>query len=259
MDFSKLEFWFVVGSQELYGSEVLETVARRGAEMAESISACAYVPCKLVYKGTMKTSAEITGVIRDANYSGSCCGVIVWCHTFSPGKMWIEGLRMLQKPYCHFATQYNRNIPYKEIDMDFMNLNQAAHGDREHGHIGARTLMNRKIIAGYWQDDEPLREIGQWMRSAVGYKAGRELRVMRFGDNMREVAVTEGDKVEAQIRFGWQVNTWPVGYLAEEIEKVSKSDIDSEFLKYKEKYELSTNNIDAVRYQARMEIAMGRI
>ena len=148
--------------------------------------------------------------------------------------MWIEGLRLLQKPYCHLATQYNRSIPYEDIDMDFMNLNQAAHGDREHGYIGARLRLGRKVVAGYWQDEEPLRELGAWMRSAIGYKASRELRVMRFGDNMRQVAVTEGDKVEAQIKFGWQVNTWPVGFLVEELNNVSETDIDRRMEYYRE-------------------------
>jgi L-arabinose isomerase len=259
MDLSQLEFWLVIGSQDLYGSAVLETVAQRGAEMAEWISASGYIPCKLIDKGVMKTADEITSVMKDASHADNCCGVVAWCHTFSPSKMWIEGLRLLQKPYCHFATQYNRSIPDKDIDMDFMNLNQAAHGDREHGYIGARLRLKRKIIAGYWQDEEPLRELGSWMRSAAGYKASRELRVMRFGDNMREVAVTEGDKVEAQIKFGWQVNTWPVGYLAEEISKVTDADIDAKMASYEEKYELATGNLDAVRYQAREEIAMRRI
>jgi L-arabinose isomerase len=173
--------------------------------------------------------------------------------------MWIEGLRLLQKPYCHLATQYNRSIPYEDIDMDFMNLNQAAHGDREHGYIGARLRLGRKVIAGYWQDEEPLCELGAWMRSALGYKASRDLRVMRFGDNMRQVAVTEGDKIEAQIKFGWQVNAWPVGFLVEEAGKVSQVDIDKKMAYYREKYELATDDVDAVRYQARMEIAMSRI
>jgi L-arabinose isomerase len=259
MDFSKLEFWFVVGSQDLYGTAVLETVTQRGTEMAAWISASGDIPCRLIYKGTMKTANEITQVMKDANHSDSCCGVVAWCHTFSPSKMWIEGLRLLQKPYCHFATQYNRSIPDTEIDMDFMNLNQAAHGDREHGFIGARLRLGRKIIVGYWQDDAPLRELGAWMRSAAGYKASRELRVMRFGDNMREVAVTEGDKVEAQIKLGWQVNTWPVGYLAEEIGRVTQADIHLRMLEYSDIYELATDSIDAVRYQARLEIAMERI
>lgn len=259
MQMKNLEFWFVVGSQFLYGTEVLDTVAERAAEMAERISASHHIPCRFVYKGTMKTTEEITNVMKSANREDNCCGVVTWCHTFSPSKMWIEGLRLLQKPYCHFATQYNRSIPDKEIDMDFMNLNQAAHGDREHGFIGARMRLVRKIVVGFWQDEEPLEELGSWMRAAVGHKVSRELRVMRFGDNMREVAVTEGDKVEAQMKFGWQVNTWPVGYLAEEIDKITDADIDAKIIEYKEKYEVATENIDAVRYQAREELAMQHI
>lgn len=259
MELKNLEFWFVVGSQSLYGGEVLAAVAQRAAEMAEKISASPFIPCRLIYKGTMKTADEITTVMMDANREDNCCGVVTWCHTFSPSKMWIEGLRLLQKPYCHFATQYNRSIPDKEIDMDFMNLNQAAHGDREHGFIGARLRLARKVIVGYWQDNQPLEELGTWMRAAAGYKASRELRVMRFGDNMREVAVTEGDKIEAQIKFGWQVNTWPVGYLSDEIQKVSEADINARLQAYQENYDLATENVDAVRYQVREELAMRRI
>lgn len=259
MQTNNLEFWFVVGSQDLYGTQVLDTVAARSAEMAQYISTSQPIPWQLVYKGTMKTAEEITNVFKAANREDKCCGVVTWCHTFSPSKMWIEGLRLLQKPFCHFATQYNRSIPDKEIDMDFMNLNQSAHGDREHGFIGARMRLTRKIIVGYWQDEEPLEEMGGWMRAAVGYKASRELRVMRFGDNMREVAVTEGDKVEAQIKFGWQVNTWPVGYLAEAIDKISEADIDAKIIEYNKKYEFATDNVSAVRYQAREELAMQRI
>ena len=259
MELNKLDFWFVVGSQTLYGADVLKTVAERAAEMAECISASPSVPCRLVYKGTMKTAEEITRVMKDANREDSCCGVVTWCHTFSPSKMWIEGLSLLQKPLCHFATQYNRGIPGQDIDMDFMNLNQAAHGDREHGFIGARLRLNRKIIVGFWQDEAPLSALGVWMRAAAGFKASRELRIMRFGDNMREVAVTEGDKVEAQIKFGWQVNTWPVGYLAEEIGKVTEAEIDAKILEYKALYELNTVSADAVRYQAREELAMHRL
>ncbi len=146
------EFWFVVGSQFLYGPDVLETVATRAQEMADRLNASGNLPCKLVYKVTAKTSQEITDVVREANYDMKCAGIITWCHTFSPSKMWINGFAALQKPYCHFATQYNRSIPNDEIDMDFMNLNQAAHGDREHGFIAARLRMPRKVIAGYWED-----------------------------------------------------------------------------------------------------------
>ena len=220
------EFWFVVGSQFLYGPEVLETVANRAAEMTEVLNASGNLPCKIVYKVTAKTNKEIADVVREANYDPHCAGIITWCHTFSPSKMWINGFVDLQKPYCHFATQYNREIPNEEIDMDFMNLNQAAHGDREHGFIAARLRMPRKIIAGYWQDEEVQKRLGRWMRTAVGVAVSRELKVMRFGDNMREVAVTEGDKVEVQAKLGWQVNTWAVGDLVKVMNEVTDAEID---------------------------------
>ena len=165
---NKTEFWFVVGSQFLYGPEVLETVANRAAEMVENMNASGKLPYKLVYKVTAKTNQEIAEVVKEANYDENCCGIITWCHTFSPSKMWINGFVNLQKPYCHFATQYNREIPNEEIDMDFMNLNQAAHGDREHGFIAARLRMPRKVIAGYWQDADVQERLGRWMRACRG-------------------------------------------------------------------------------------------
>lgn len=253
------EFWFVVGSQFLYGDEVLETVAKRAEEMAEKMNASGVLPCKVVYKVTAKTPEEVTKVVKEANYNDCCAGIITWCHTFSPSKMWINGFALLQKPYCHFATQYNREIPNEEIDMDFMNLNQAAHGDREHGFIAARLRMPRKVIAGYWQDEEVLSRLGDWMRSAVGYAFSKDLKVMRFGDNMREVAVTEGDKVEAQTKLGWQVNTWPVGTLVEYIDAVTEAEVDALMAEYSEKYVMNTDNIPAVRYQAKEEIAMKKL
>ena len=252
------EFWFIVGSQHLYGPEVLDTVAERAAEMAEKINASELIPCKFVYKATVKTPDEVTAVIKEANYDDNCLGIVTWCHTFSPSKMWINGFSMLQKPYCHFATQYNREIPNEEIDMDFMNLNQAAHGDREHGFIGARMGMPRKIIMGYWQDEAPLKELGLWMRSAVGYAESRNLKVVRFGDNMRQVAVTEGDKVGVQMQLGWQVNTWAVGDLVAEMNKVTEAEIDTLIEEYKEKYTFNTDDIASVRYQAKEEIAIKR-
>lgn len=253
------EFWFIVGSQHLYGPEVLDTVAARAAEMAEKINANELIPCKFVYKATVKTPDEVTAVIKEANYDDNCAGIVTWCHTFSPSKMWINGFSILQKPYCHFATQYNREIPNKEIDMDFMNLNQAAHGDREHGFIGARMGMPRKIIMGYWQDEAPLKELGLWMRSAIGYAESRNLKVVRFGDNMRQVAVTEGDKVGVQMKLGWQVNTWAVGDLVAEMDKVTEAEIDALMAEYAEKYIMNTDDVATVRYQAKEEIAIKRI
>ncbi|MCI9364229.1 MAG: L-arabinose isomerase [Oscillospiraceae bacterium] len=253
------EFWFVVGSQFLYGPEVLETVAARGAEMARTMSESGNLPCPLVYKATVKTDAEITQIMREANYDDKCCGVVTWCHTFSPSKMWIHGFDLLQKPYCHLATQYNRKIPNEEIDMDFMNLNQAAHGDREHGFIGARMHLPRKVVAGYWQDKNVQQELGDWMRAAIGYDFSRNLRIIRFGDNMRDVAVTEGDKVEAQIKLGWQVDYWPVGHLVETMEAVSDAEVDAKMDEYKARYDFATEDTATVRYQALEEVAMRKI
>ena len=253
------EFWFVVGSQSLYGDEVLQTVDARAKEMAEKLSAAPEIPCKVVYKLTVKSEVEATKVMKEANADDRCAGVITWCHTFSPSKMWIHGLSLLQKPWCHFATQYNRHIPNEEIDMDFMNLNQAAHGDREHGFIGARLRMPRKVVAGYWQDADVQERLGAWMRAAVGYAFSKSLKVMRFGDNMRNVAVTEGDKVEVQKKLGWQVNTWPVGKLVEYINAVTDAEVDALMAEYQEKYVMNTDNLASVRYQAKEEIAMKKM
>ena len=259
MAFNDYEFWFVVGSQYLYGPEVLETVAARAQEMTDELNACGILPCKIIYKVTAKTNKEISDVVRQANYDTRCAGIITWCHTFSPSKMWINGLANLQKPYCHFATQYNKTIPNDEIDMDFMNLNQAAHGDREHGFIAARLRIARKIIAGYWKEDDVRNKLADWMRAAVGVAFSKSLSVMRFGDNMREVAVTEGDKVEVQTKLGWQVNTWAVGDLVAEMDKVTDSEIDALYNEYLSSYELNTDNTDAIRYQAREEIAIKKM
>jgi len=255
----KRNFWLLVGSQTLYGDDVLRTVDERAAEMVEYLNASGKLPYALLYKGTAKSNGEITAVIREANYDKECTGIITWCHTFSPSKMWINGLAALQKPYCHLATQYNREIPNSEIDMDFMNLNQAAHGDREHGFIAARLRIPRKVIAGYWKDGRVTERLGSWMRSAVGVAVSKELRVMRFGDNMREVAVTEGDKVEAQAKLGWQVNTWAVGDLVKEMHTVTELEIDALMAEYRAKYDIATENIEAIRYQAREEIAIEKM
>ncbi len=259
MNMKDKEFWFIVGSQFLYGGEVLTTVANRAEEMAEALNKSGNLPCKLVYKVTAKTNAEITQTIKQANYNDNCIGIVTWCHTFSPSKMWINGLVSLQKPWCHFATQYNKEIPNDEIDMDFMNLNQAAHGDREHGFIGARLRSARKVIAGYWQDAQMQKRLGDWMRVAYGVAFSKELKVMRFGDNMREVAVTEGDKVEVQAKLGWQVNTWPVGLLVQTMGTITATEIEAKMAEYNEKYTMNTNDIDSVRYQAREEIAMKKL
>ncbi len=253
----KYNFWFVVGSQDLYGKEVLKTVAERAAEMAKEMSKG--LPYELIYKVTAMSNSQITSIIKEANFDDSCAGIITWCHTFSPSKMWINGLASLQKPYCHFATQYNKEITNDDIDMDFMNLNQAAHGDREHGFIAARLRMPRKVIAGYWQNPDVLKRIGDWMKAAVGVAVSKNMKVMRFGDNMREVAVTEGDKVEVQTKLGWQVNTWAVGDLVKEMNAVTEEEIDALMAEYTSKYDIATDNLYAIRYQAREEIAMKKM
>ena len=251
------EFWFVVGSQFLYGQEVLNTVEKRSREMAEELSK--HLPFPLVYKVTAKTSNEISSVIKESNYSDDCLGIITWCHTFSPSKMWLNGLSGLQKPYCHFATQYNEKIPNEKIDMDFMNLNQSAHGDREHGFISTRLRIPRKVIAGYWKKETVVNRIADWMRAAYGFYVSKNMKVMRFGDNMREVAVTEGDKVEAQKKLGWEVNTWAVGDLVKEMNAVTEKEIDKLFDEYFSQYDVNTDDLSAIRYQAREEIAIKKM
>lgn len=251
------EFWFVVGSQDLYGQEVLDTVAERAAEMASYLSE--KLPYPLVYKVTAMSSSQITKVMKEANYDDNCAGIVTWCHTFSPSKMWLNGLELLQKPYCHLATQYNLEIPNKEIDMDFMNLNQAAHGDREHGFIGARLRKARKVIAGYWKDEEVICRLSDFMRVCIGIDFSKNLRVMRFNDNMRDVAVTEGDKVEAQKKLGWEVNSWAVGDLVKEMNAVSEEEVDTLYEEYVRLYDVNTENTEAIRYQAKEEIAMKKM
>lgn len=253
----KYNFWFVVGSQLLYGPEVLETVEARAKEMAEEMSK--HLPYPLVYKVTAKSNQQIADIVKEANYDDSCAGIVTWCHTFSPSKMWINGFANLQKPYLHFATQYNREIPNEEIDMDFMNLNQAAHGDREHGFIAARLRMPRKVICGYWKDEDVQARIGSWQKAAIGVAVSKTMKVMRFGDNMREVAVTEGDKVEVQTKLGWQVNTWAVGDLVKVMNAVTDAEVDALMEEYKANYDFATDNVDAIRYQAREEIAMKKM
>jgi L-arabinose isomerase len=253
------EFWLLVGSQFLYGNETLKQVEQHANLIAKGLNDSAAIPCRVVYKETMKKGEEIEKWVKEANYDDSCAGIITWMHTFSPSKMWINGLNLLQKPYCHLHTQFNRNIPDQEIDMDFMNLNQSAHGDREHGFIAARMRLDRKIVVGYWEDLDIQAKLGKWMRSSIGAIESRKLKVMRFGDNMRNVAVTEGDKVEVQMKLGWQVNTWGVGDLIKEIENVTEKEIDNQMETYRKLYSFATEDFLSVRYQAKAEIAMRKL
>ncbi len=251
------QFWFVVGSQDLYGEEVLQIVAERAAEMAGFLTE--RLPYPLVYKVTAMSSGQITKVVKEANYDDDCLGVVTWCHTFSPSKMWLTGLELLQKPWCHLATQYHQEIPNEEIDMDFMNLNQAAHGDREHGFIGARLRKARKVIAGHWTDPEVIGRLAAFEKVCVGIDFSRNMKVMRFNDNMRDVAVTEGDKVEAQKKLGWEVNSWAVGDLVKEMNAVTEEEIDALVAEYKASYDIATDNMESIRYQAREEIAIKKM
>lgn len=253
------EFWLLIGSQFLYGQEVLDTVDARGREMEQELNASGLLPCKLVYKATVKTTDEITKLMKEANYDDACAGVVTWCHTFSPSKMWLDGIQLLQKPYCQLHTQYHRDIPNDEIDMDFMNLNQAAHGDREHGFLAARLRKPKKIVVGYWKDEPFRKELGDWMRAAVGAAVSRSTRCIRFGDNMRDVAVTEGDKIEAQKKFGWHVDYWPVGHIVETMQTITDAEIDAKVAEYLDRYTLETQDLQAVRYQAHEELAIRKI
>ena len=260
------EFWFVVGSQFLYGPEVLETVAARASEMADVLNASGNLPCKLVYKVTAKTNKEIADVVREANYDPHCAGIITWCHTFSPSKMWINGFVDLQKPYCHFATQYNREIPNEEIDMDFMNLNQSAHGDREFGHMVSRMRKNRKVVVGHWQDPKAQAKIAVWMRVAAAWADAQDMLIIRFGDQMNNVAVTDGDKVEAELKLGYHVDYCPVNDLMEYYDTVEDKDIEElvgqYFAEYDHVPELEDKKTEAytkVWNSAKAEIAIRRI
>ena len=249
--------WFVVGSQDLYGEEVLKTVAERAKEMADYLSE--RLPYPLEYKVTAMSSGQITRVMKEANYDDECLGVVTWCHTFSPSKMWLTGLDLLQKPWCHLATQYNLEIPNAEIDMDFMNLNQAAHGDREHGFIGARLRKPRKVVAGYWKDEKVIERLCEFEKVCAGVDFSKNLKVMRFNDNMRDVAVTEGDKVEAQKVLGWEVNSWAVGDLVKEMDAVTEEEVEALYNEYLSLYDVNTEDLDAIRYQAREEIAIRKM
>lgn len=256
MRMQEYEFWFVVGSQFLYGPEVLETVARRAAEMADLLNASGNLPCRMVYKVTAKTNQEIADVVREANYDPRCAGIITWCHTFSPSKMWINGFVNLQKPYCHFATQYNREIPNEEIDMDFMNLNQSAHGDREYGFIVARMGIPHEVVAGYYKHDDVVAKIRQFASVAKAISYSKSLKVASFGNNMREVAVTDGDRVESQIKYGWECNYYALGDLVDIINQVTEEEIDAKMKEYTDKYTMKTDRIDSVREQAKYEVGL---
>lgn len=238
IDLKKFEVWFVTGSQHLYGEETLMQVATHAQEIAKGLDHAQQIPVKVVFKPVVKTAEEIYAVFREANVAPNCVGIIAWMHTFSPAKMWIRGLNIMQKPLLHLHTQFNRDIPWNSIDMDFMNLNQSAHGDREFGFMVSRMRIERKVVAGHWQDAGVLDQIDVWSRAACGWHDWQGAKFVRFGDNMRNVAVTEGDKVEAEIKFGFSVNTYGIGDLVQVINQVSDSEIEKLIKEYEERYTL---------------------
>lgn len=239
IDLKQYEVWFVTGSQHLYGPETLRQVAAHSQEIARALDASPSIPVKTIFKPVLTTPEAIAALCQEANQAAHCVGLITWMHTFSPAKMWINGLRALAKPVAHLHTQYNRDIPWPSIDMDFMNLNQAAHGDREYGFIMSRLRLNRKVVVGFWQEAAVQQQLGAWSRAAVAWQDWKGARFARLGDNMREVAVTEGDKVAAQIQFGYSVNGYGLGDLAQYVNQVSDAEIDRLLQEYEGSYELA--------------------
>jgi L-arabinose isomerase len=252
------EVWFVTGSQHLYGPETLQQVADNSQKVAAALTASPEIPCRVVFKPVVKTPEEILGLLTEANDARDCVGLVLWMHTFSPAKMWIAGLSALQKPYLHLHTQFNRDLPWDVIDMDFMNLNQAAHGDREFGFICTRLRQERKVVVGHWEDPEVQARVGAWTRAACGWAETRRLKVARFGDNMREVAVTEGNKVSAQRQFGYSVNGYGMGDLVASVGKVTDAQVDALVGEYGREYDLQVAESarENVRTQARIELGM---
>jgi L-arabinose isomerase len=236
IDLKKLEIWFVTGSQNLYGEETLKQVAAHSEEIAKSLNSSAKIPVTVVFKPTVKSTEEVYALCQEANVSKNCIGLVTWMHTFSPAKMWITGLKALQKPIAHLHTQFNRDIPWASIDMDFMNLNQSAHGDREFGFMMSRMRINRKVIVGHWQDPEVIEDLNTWSRAAAGWHDWQGAKFVRFGDNMRYVAVTDGDKVEAEMKFGFSVNTYGIGDLVNVINQISDAEIDVLTAEYEQRY-----------------------
>ena len=252
-----MKIYFITGSQFLYGEETLKQVESDSIKMVEYINA--EIPrVDVIYKGMVKTEKEATQFVKEVNYDDDCVGMMVWCHTFSPAKMWINGMKNLQKPMLHLHTQFNRELPYDEIDMDFMNLNQSAHGDREFAYLLTRLGVPRVSVAGYYKDEDVIKEIGEWADVAVAVDYSKKMKVCRFGDNMREVAVTDGDKVEAQIKLGWQVDYYGIGDIVQEINKVTEEEIEELYKEIISLYELNTDLVESVKEQVKYEIALKR-
>ena len=251
------QFWFAAGSQDLYGDECLAKVAEHSRAITEAMNQSGLLPFSLVWKPTLIDNTSIRRLFNEANSDENCAGVITWMHTFSPAKSWILGLKEFRKPLLHFHTQFNQEIPYDTIDMDFMNENQSAHGDREYGHMVTRMEIPRKVIMGHWSDKRVQERIAGWMRTAVGIMESSHIRVVRVADNMRNVAVTEGDKVEAQIKFGWEVDAYPVNEIADYVKDVSIADIQTLVEEYYAKYDLLTEGRDEKEFRRHVEVQAG--
>ncbi len=248
------KFWFCTGSQDLYGDECLRKVAEHSAKIVEALNASGVMPYEIVLKPTLLSQASIRQTLNDANNDNECAGVITWMHTFSPAKMWILGLKEFKKPLCHLHTQFNEEIPYDTIDMDFMNENQSAHGDREYGHIVSRMGIERKIIVGHWSNATVQERLASWMTTAIGVIESSHIRVCRFGDNMNNVAVTEGDKVEAQIKFGWEIDHYNVNDVVEYVDAVAQADVDTLVEEYYSKYKVIDDGRDAAEFRKIMAV-----
>ena len=236
INLKRYEIWFITGSQHLYGEETLRQVEEHSKIIAESFDNAPEIPVRVVFKPIVKTPDEILSICKEANFTENCIGIITWMHTFSPSKMWINGLKALQLPILHLHTQFNRDIPFADIDMDFMNLNQSAHGDREFGFMLSRMKINRKVVVGYWQEASVMTQISQWSRVAAAKYKMQTMKVVRFGDNMRYVGVTEGDKMAAEMAFGFSVNTQGVGDLVQVIGQISDAEIENLIKEYESTY-----------------------
>ena len=254
LEVSKKEFWFVVGSQHLYGEEALKSVKADAEAIVKGLNDSGKMNYPIVLKELAVTSDTITKIMKEVNYRDEVAGVITWMHTFSPAKMWIRGTKLLQKPLLHLATQFNESIPWETIDMDFMNLNQSAHGDREYGFINARLKKQNQIVVGYWQTESVQKQIADWMDVAVAYNESFNIKVARVGDNMRNVAVTEGDKVEAQIQFGWVVDYFGIGDLVQYVDAVEDKEVDALFAEYKELYDFDYGDYDRATWEAHVKV-----
>jgi len=250
------KLYFITGSQDLYGEDVLKTVGEDSKKIAEFINSKIGDVVEVVYETTVRNNEECIAALERANIDSDCVGIITWMHTFSPAKMWIKGLQILHKPLCHLHTQFNEKLPYDTIDMDFMNLNQAAHGDREFGFILSRLHIPHEVVVGYYQHKHTLEDLRRFGEVCKAIDYSKKLRVACLGNNMREVAVTDGDRVESQIKFGWEVNYYGIGDLVDIIEKVSPAEVDAKMEEYAAKYVMNTTNLDAVREQAKYEIAL---